>query len=313
MTADVIVNRNVRRLTGDTRLRRTLLTAAAAGGARVVETTSLDELDEAARLIEERGTGGVVLAGGDGSHMAGVSALSRAFGGVLPPVALAPCGTVCTVARNFGARGRSREWTRRLVEAVCAGAAPVRLKTTLRVRDDSGMDRVGFIFGAGLVSRFFDVYYGASRQGLTTAASIAARVFIGSFSGSPLAHRVLDPARCTLAVDGAAPHDSHAWGLVLASAVRDVGLHLLATYRAGESTDRFHMVASGLPARALARQMPRVFMGRPLRGAPRIDTLARSMRLCFDVPSGTYVLDGDVFRTREAHVEVGPALPLLVL
>src|SRR3981081_3236325 len=110
MTVDVIVNCNAHRLSRNGALRRTLCAAAARGGARVHETRLLHELERVALEIAQRGTQGVVLAGGDGSHMAGLTALSHAFGGSLPPVALAPCGTVCTIARNFGVRGTAARW-----------------------------------------------------------------------------------------------------------------------------------------------------------------------------------------------------------
>ena len=311
MTVDVIVNRNAHRLATDTALRRTLLAAARRGRARVHETQTLHDLERVASEIAARPTDGVVLAGGDGSHMAGMSALSRAFSGALPPVALAPCGTVCTVARNFGMRGTPRAWTERVVLAACSGATRVESRMTLRVRDDAGGERVGFIFGAGLVARFFEAYYRAPRQGLAAAARIAARVFAGSFLGSPFARSVLEPTRCAISIDGGPPVGDE-WSLLLASVVRDVGLHLLATYRAGERSDRFHVVASGLAPHALGPQLPRVLTGRPLRGEPRIDVLAWSLRLSHHARPGAYVLDGDVFRACEAYVENGPRLRLLL-
>jgi diacylglycerol kinase (ATP) len=311
MTIDVILNANARRLAPGNALRRSLAATAARSGAHVHETRSLLELERVAREIAERGTDGVVFAGGDGSHMAGVTALSHAFGRALPPVALAPCGTVCTIARNFGIRGTVRAWTERLVTAACTGSGRIEHKPTLAVADDAGGDRVGFIFGAGLVARFFEVYDASPRRGLAAAARIAARAFAGSFVGSPFARRILDPARCTLSVDDSV-HAAHEWSLVLASVLRNVGLHLMATYRAGEVADRFHVVASGQPPRSLGPQMPRVLAGRPLRGEPRVDALARSLRLRFEEPGGAYVLDGDIVCASEVRVEQGPVIRLMV-
>ena len=310
MNIDVIVNLNARRLAADTPLRETLLAAAAQGAARIHPTSTLEELEIAARVIAARGTDGVVLAGGDGTHMAGVSALSRAFSGVLPAVGLAPCGTVGTVARNLGMRGSAKACTERLVRAACAGSASRVRQPSLHVRDEQGGDRIAFIFGAGLVARFFDVYDRLPRQGLVAAARIAGRVFVGSFMGSKFARAVLDPTECVISVDGT-PHASESWSLVLASVMKDVGLHMLATYRAGEMADRFHVVASGLSPRALGPQMPRVLTGRPLRGDPRIDAQARSLDLRFGAVDGAYVLDGDVFRARDVRVAVGPELCVL--
>lgn len=310
---DVVVNRTASRLRADAGLRRVIASAAEAGGARLHETHDLGDLEEVAREIAARGSDGVVLAGGDGSHMAGLTALARAFATrALPPIALAPGGTVCTVARNLGMRGRASVCAERIVRAACEGTARVHRRPTLRVRDDGGGDRVGFIFGAGLVVRFFEAYYAAPRQGSRTAASLVARIFAGSFTGGRLAAAVLEPARCSLRVDGE-PHPARGWSLVLASVVRDVGLHLLVPYRAGEELERFHLVASGLAVRALAEQLPRVLVGRPLVGEPRIDSLARSLRIAFEGVDGGYVLDGDVFWARAATVEAGPVLSMLAL
>jgi diacylglycerol kinase family enzyme len=316
VTVDLVVNRKARRLGEDTprSLRARLLAAAEQGGARVHETRSLEELDQVAREIADRGTDAVVLAGGDGSHMGGVSALARACGGRLPRVAFAPGGTVSTVARNLVGASSSASWGERLLRAVCDGTARARDVPSLHVRDDFGGDRVGFIFGAGLVAHFFDEYDAAPRQGIGPAARLAGRVFLGSLVGAPLARRVLAPVACGLEVDGD-EQPSRAWSLVLASVVRDVGLGVRATYRAGESFDRFHVVASTLSARGLATQVPRVLSGRPMRSAGHtaVDAMARTLRVRFDEPDASYVLDGDALRARDVRVEPGPIVPLLSL
>jgi diacylglycerol kinase family enzyme len=291
-------------------LRRELLDAAARHDARVHETRSLAELDQVVSSLATSQPDAVVLAGGDGSTMEGLSSLARAFPAGIPPVALAPGGTVETIARNLGMHGPERARCRQVLRAVCEGSAQVRRVATLRVRDDAGSDRVGFIFGGGLVARFFDLYEAAPRQGIGPAAAIAARVLFGSIVGAPLARRVLSPVACRLEVDGE-PMPARAWTLVLASVLRDVGLGVRATYRAGEGTDAFHIVASTLPARSLAAQVPRVLTGRPMRGANRVDALARSLRVTFDDP-GAYILDGDAQTAREVRVELGPIVTLLL-
>lgn len=244
--------------------------------------------------------------------MHGLTALARAFEpGRMPSVGVVPAGTVGTLARNFGL---ARTSIRRIVEAAgtpstaCTGGS---LRATLRVRDGSGAERVGFIFGAGMVAHFFDRYDRSVRPGLAAAAVIAARTFVGSLVGSRFAEQVLAPVRCTLAVDGDRRTET-AWSLVVASVVRDLGLHFHVTYRAGREPDRFHVVASGLAPPALGRQMPRVLAGRPLRGDPRVDALARSLRIDFEGPRDSYVLDGDVFQASSVTVDPGPAVRILL-
>jgi diacylglycerol kinase family enzyme len=317
-----VVNRNAGKLRAEGPLLRALREGAARASAPIHETHSLEELDAAARAMAERRVETVVLAGGDGSTMAGVTALARAFasaGAAMPAVALAPGGTVGTVARNFGVRGGSQAWVARVLLAATSGDARVTRTPTLRVRD-AGAPRTGFIFGAGLVAGFFGVYEASPRRGMAAAAGIVSRVFAGSIAArlgarggglAGLAHEVLEPTPCVLTVDGVAV-SGNAWSLVIASVVRDLGLHMRPTYRAGESPDRFHVVASGLPPAELGPQMPRVLAGRPLRGDPRVDALVRTLTLHFGDTERPYVLDGDVLRARRVDVEAGPEVRVIV-
>jgi hypothetical protein len=284
----------------------------------LVETESLAELDAFAASFAASGPeASVVLAGGDGSYMAGVTALARALGDApLPPVALAPGGTVCTVARNWGAgagagggAAASVAYVERLLDSVARGDVRRRQRPTLRVSAGGQADRVGFIVGAGLVARFFEAYLEDGAGGLSSAARIVARVFVGSLAGSTFARSILEPAPCTVELDHAAAGFDRI-SLVCASVVRDVGLGLRLLYRAGEETDRFHAVASPLGPRALGPQLPLVLAGRPLVG-PRLDALGRALTLRFPDGAGSYVLDGELFRSDEVDVTPGPPLEVL--
>jgi len=316
VTVDLVVNRNAKNLGEDSPVRRALLEAAARHGARVHETHSLLELadvaQDVAQRVAEQGPSGGVLGGGDGSSMAGVTALWHAFGDAMPKVALAPGGTVGIVARNLYGRAHAGAAVRgaRLVKAVCEGTAVETTTPTLRVRDDAGGDRIAFIFGAGLVARFFDVYEAGARQGIGVAAGLAGRAFLGSIVGTDFAKNVLTPVACRLEVEGE-ERASRAWSLVLASVVKDVGLGVKATYRAGERTDRFHAVASRRGPRGLATQVPRVLTGRGMVGEDQVDALVARLKVRFE-GAGAYVVDGDVVRAGEVTVEAGPVVRVMV-
>lgn len=277
-------------------------------GIRIHEPTTLAQLDGVARDLASRSPRVVLLAGGDGTLMRGLSALVGAFGShSLPIVGVVPAGTVGTVSRNLGV---ARASIRAILRAACSVTASGSVQSTLRVRDGVSDDRVGFIFGAGLVTQFFDLYHRSPKPGLATAALIAARVFASSLTGTRLAAHVLAPATCKLSMDGHG-RDETAWSLVVASVVRDLGLHFRVTYRARSDAQRFHVVASGLPPFALGRQMPRVLAGQPLRGQPHVDALAASLQLDFGRAGAGYVLDGDVFQASSVTVETGPAVRML--
>jgi diacylglycerol kinase family enzyme len=308
-----IVNRRARALAGESPGSRALLDVLRAPrpGVRVIETCSLADLEAAAEEMAREVPDAVVLAGGDGSYMAGVTALVQAFAEAgrgeeaLPQVALVPGGTVSTVARNWGFRGggltsrgtRDRtSYTSRLLLAASSRRARGTRRPTLRCIDDHA-SRVGFIVGAGLVARFFEVYEQEGAGGYRGAASIVARVFAGSLGGGALAKRILRPVPCVVEVDGAAAAFDHA-SLVCASVVRDLGLGMRLLHRAGEETERFHVVAL-------------VLAGRPLLGARNVDALARDLALHFGADGDAYVLDGELFRSTRVRVFAGPVLRIL--
>lgn len=273
--------------------------------AAVFATGNLAELEEAAREIARLDPERVALCGGDGTFMAGLGALGRAYAGrPLPALVLAPAGTAATVPRAFGQRAGLLECVRR------AGApAPLefRVRATLSVNGSGVSAQTGFIFGTGLVARFFDRYYAAGAGGYATAARLVARIFAGSIVADDYSRGVLDPLPCRLSVDGK-PLAPSAWSLIVSSTIRDLGLHMLVTHRGGEDPERPHLVASPLTTRALGPQAPRVLLGRPLVGPDNFDALVGSFDIEFPDGPGPYVLDGDIFYADRVHVEAGPRI-----
>jgi diacylglycerol kinase family enzyme len=310
MRIDAIVNTrarlNSRRPAIVEKLRR-----AAHGDVRVHLTTSMAELDDVARDIARRGTDVVALSGGDGSLMAGTTAIARAFGADnLPKIAVLPGGTVATVARNWGVFGDPVALFERLV---ATRDPKVVRRPSLSVVSKGEPARVGFIFGTGLVARFFDLYYAAGARGYGSAARIVARIFVESFYGGPTARHVLDPLPCAIDVDGNRL-DPKAFSLVCASVIRDLGIGMRVTYRGGEDVARPHLVASSLPPRKLGPRAPLVLAGRSIGGANHFDDLVGRFAVTFpNDEQGPYVLDGDIFKARRVEVSAGPVLSILDL
>lgn len=327
MPIDVIVNTTARRYKAKRALVERMGTACA-GAAELHATSSLAELGHVCDRIARRGTDLVVLSGGDGSFMAGVTALARAFGeDAMPPLALLPGGTVATVARNWGMTGDPVQLVERILrerrgrDRGAIARATLR-RPTLRVRATTRAgteERIGFIFGTGLVASFFDVYYERGGDGYGAAARIVARVFVESFYGGACARRVLDPLPCAVEVEGR-PLAPRAWSLICASVVRDLGIHMLVSYRAGEDLERPHLVASALPPRELGPRAPLVLAGRRIGGRDHFDDLVREFTVRFDRSEGAsapgdgpYVLDGDPLRACEIRVSAGPPIDVLAL
>jgi diacylglycerol kinase family enzyme len=310
LSTHVVINRSARHLRGDTALYRAIL--ASASGATVHETKNIGELDAVADAIAKQSGKIVVLCGGDGSYMAGVTALAKAFGEhALPVIALGPGGTVSTVARNWGMSGSLESYAKRILRAAIEGDARTQSRPTLRVRDSNESERIGFIFGAGLVAQFFDVYNASSEQGYSGAAKIVARIFGGSFVGGALAKKILTPVPCEIEIDGKIS-PARAFSLIVAAVVKDLGLHMHVLHRAAEDPKRVHLVASPLGPFLLGPQLPLVVAGKSLRGKNHVDALAKKFRVTF-TQNSAYVLDGDTLRARWVEVSAGPELRVIDL
>lgn len=285
--------------------------AVAWGRASVHVTEGLPELRDLAARLAEAGTAHVLLSGGDGSLMAGVTALSEAYGDDrLPTITPIPGGTAGTVARNWRIVGRPESWVRRALER------PLKIvhKPSLDVRFwplAAGIEaerRVGFIFGTGLVASFFRLYYEAGAPGYAGAAKLVAQIFLGSFVGGELARRVLEPLPCQLEVDGRRA-DPEAWSLICAAVVKNLGIHMMVTHRGGDDFDRPHLVATPLPPQRLGPRAPLVLAGRPIGGPDDVDALVGRFAVSF-AKEGPFVVDGELLGARRVEVSAGPRIRL---
>ena len=282
------------------------------GRAIVHETRSVSELGGVMREVVTHEADLLILAGGDGTFMSGVSALARHVEeGRWPRLGLLPLGTVGTVARNLGDRRRPEVLLEEGLEAPRSVHAVPR--PTLRVRAQRGdavEERVGFIVGTGLVARFFELYEAGGAAGIPLAGKLVARIFLESFTGGPMARRVLTPIPCELEVDGRRRPLSGV-SLLCAAVVRDLGLGMKVCHRAGEHPDRFHLVASGLPPSRLGPRAPLVVMGRSIGGEGHVDDLVGRFTVRFPGGVGPYVLDGDSFQAESFEVSAGPLIPIV--
>lgn len=304
MRVDLVVNRTARGHARDASLLDRMAQLAR-GRCVVHDTASLEELADAADAIAAADSRLVILSGGDGTLMAGVTALAARLGERMPPVAPLSAGTAGTVARNWGVSGDPVHQ----LEALLGGPRRLTDRPTLAVRATTAAgseERVGFIFGTGLVASFFRVYESRGAPGYAGAARLVTRIFLESFVGGPMARRVLDPLPCRLEVDGRAL-GPEAWSLICAAVVPNLGIGMRLTYRAAEDFDRPHLVASALPPPRLGPRAPRVLAGRSLGGPDLVDDLITTLKVVFP-GGGPYVLDGELLSARAVQVSAGPRL-----
>lgn len=328
----IVVNPLARR-TGSPELPGRLEERCRAAGASVTVavTRAPEELPGA---LKELGPELDVLAvcGGDGTMMATVSAAISLYESQLPALLLLPGGTMNTVARNLGLRGRPEVILGRLLQSA---ATPKGLRTVPRfvqevmrveTHDEQplikgrlmatsdgvspGRTRYGCIFGAAMGARYLSAY--ARHPSLFWAAWLGLRT-VGSAlipGGGPFARWLFERTPARLVIDGQ-PADEHAFRLILCATVPDVGLGMRVPWQAGCVPGRFQLIASSLPITQNALQVVRMQRGQPLRGQPHIDRLAQRVELRFE-SSQPLTLDGDLFAASALELGLGPQLQLLL-
>ena len=330
----IITNPNALGLVRDRRLASRLSEIVGADG-RVYETRTPEDLRGAVHELRELGADVIATCGGDGTNLSTLTEIVRTWRGRpsasgpgpraldrwispdeatlpgsvpangLPQLGILRGGTVNTLAQNLGLRGHPEEILERLVATYRNGRQIPGIG--LDLLEVNGM--FGFLFGAAMPGRFFEAYYGGPTTGIAWAGLLAARTLVSGFVRGGFSRWLFDPVEAEVTVDDQRL-PQHRFTLLVAATLRDVGLGVKVTYRAGEEPGRFHLIASALPALRLMMQAQRVFAGRRLAGSPHFDQLAARATIRFGTPQ-TYTLDGDLFRADRVSLASGPRITVL--
>lgn len=273
----------------------------------VVVAWDQDHVENTLRGWAARGIDLIGIVGGDGTNLYSLTAIVRAYGeGATPRIAFLGGGTNDITRNGFGFRGTPLDLLERLIgHARATPSLRTIASDVLRVND-----LYAFFFGAGLVARFYQIYYESGAPSRLRVAQIAG-LFIGSIAlGLPRGKEFLAPVACRVSIDGddfPGPHR-----VFLAAKMDRVTFGLRPTYRAREEVGRFHVLLANEPASTYARQIPRLFQGRGFTGEKHIDRLASRMEVHFESES-PYMVDGELLRGRDVTVTSGPVLQIVDL
>jgi diacylglycerol kinase (ATP) len=251
----------------------------------------------------------VAIAGGDGTVGRTVTEIVSAYGeGETPVIALLGGGTMNTLARAFGGRGRPDRLLRAFVaHATGERPLPVRPHPTLRVDGD----RVGMLFGDGLFARYI-IAYDAAGGGPAAAARVLARAVVSALVGGPFAARLTERRAARIEVDGEIVADGR-WLVAAAGTIPQVGLGFAPFARVREAPGRFAFLVIGCSPFALALRLWRAYVGYGLAHPRVIEGVATRVRL-LGSGQAPYMMDGDVGGTGPVTtVEVGPAIDVVRL
>jgi diacylglycerol kinase family enzyme len=265
---------------------------------------SLEELAEIARALGADPPDVLALHGGDGTLHRVFTALVPHFSGPIPPVVVLRGGTMNIVATSVGMRLRP---DRALELALGRRESRVVRRSLLRV----GGEQYGFLFGNGIIARFLELYYQKPSPTPWDAGWLLAWGAASALVGGPLIRQLTRRFDGTAVVDGEAwPETS--WVGVAAGTVEQIGLGFTPFYLAGSHPGKMHVVGVGGTVAELARELPRVRLGRPLRG-PHHHSAAANDLLLRGTESFGYMVDGDFHvGAEELRLSIGPPVDFLV-
>lgn len=279
---------------------RALEDTARAHGAEIFATSTLSGLDAAMASLGDSPPDVLAINGGDGTVHRVLTAALQVFD-PLPTLALLPGGTMDIAARSTGWLGRGHQGLERLMQG--------GLQTTERSLLVADGQWAGFLFGNGLIARFLEVYEEVEDPTAVRAAQILARGAASAAVNGPFVRRLTRRWEGEVELDGDRL-ENRDWLAIAAGTVEQIGLGFRPFRDAGPG--RMHAVALGSSVGSFARELPRVYRGRPLKQPGNVERTASRLVLRSEEPA-TFMLDGDFHRGgQELVVELGPTVRLLV-
>jgi diacylglycerol kinase family enzyme len=271
-------------------------------------TRSLDDLYRAAEEFKAAAIDILGINGGDGTIHVTLTAFLRVYGDApFPKVAILPGGTLNTIARGVGIRGRPQEMLYEVIDRYHQGE---ELRVVERHILQVG-ERFGFIFGNGLIANFLEAYYATGRPSPIMGAKVLARAIASSVLRTAFSKRLFRRFVGRVSVDGevwARPD----FATIAAGTVPEIGLGFAPFHRCDEKPDHFALLGIHTTALGLILDLPRVYRARPMRRDKAISAVARAALLESEEPFA-YTIDGDLYTgARELRLATGPRLRLIV-
>lgn len=311
----VIVNPHARRSRGRAAEVVDTLERVVGDDGQVHECGDEETLDAALRALRDAGVSALAVGGGDGTYSYVMSRAEGVFGAEgIPPVALLRGGTMNTSAKGMGTpKGKPVQLLRALVEDLRAGR---ELLTTPRPLMRGG-DRLGCLFGTGLVVRYLDEYYSRGRPyptpwtALSTLTSLAGSAVVRG----PLIRRMAAPERLVLEVDGEV-FPATDYLTIAAGTVPEFGLGFAPFPRCLEDPTRFEMLAATVSPAGFLWDLYRMRTG-PKGLSPDHGLTRMARRMVLRPTDGAediqVMFDGDVLRLpAPLTVSVGPTVDVIV-
>jgi diacylglycerol kinase family enzyme len=304
---------------------------------RVHATSSLEELDHAARSIAQRRPDILAVDGGDGTLNVVFSRILREYVGLrqdeLPLILYVPTGTMRLVGSSLGlteqapeelvddvlrllSSGGRRVFGDKTRVAKLGGDLPVVRSNILRFTSDQHDTEYGFIWGAGIPVNFLELYYAEERRGHAGAGRVLFETMTDEIVSAillsesqklltrPVHGRAILPDAGELFPRGRTTHTA-----IMASAVEEIGFGFKGMPLARSESGKFMVRATERSFFDLVAMAPMLALGTPVPGMH--DAVTDTVTVQWLEPTAT-TIDGEM-RTPHLRdvISCGPELRFL--
>jgi diacylglycerol kinase (ATP) len=310
----VIVNPRSKRNRGRVEVVVDALSEVLGDEGQVFACGDAESLVTALTVLKREAISVLAICGGDGTYSYVMGHAEAVFGAEsIPPVALLRGGTMNTTANGLGiAKGTPLKLLKRLVDDV---RAERRLLTQPRPLMRGG-DRLGCLFGSGLVVRYLEEYYRRGRPHPTpwTAFTTLSSAAMSAIVNGPLIRHMAAPDRLELTIDGERLPVAD-YVTIAAGTVPEFGLGFAPFPGCLADPTRFHMLGTKVSPASFLLDLFRMRTGRSMAPDHGIVTPARTLTLTpVDGAERLLVMfDGDVMHLpAPLTVSVGPIVDVVM-
>jgi diacylglycerol kinase family enzyme len=271
-------------------------------------TRSLDDLYRAAEEFKAADIDVLGINGGDGTIHVTLSAFGQVYGAApLPKIAILPGGTLNTIAAGIGIRGKPQEMLYEVIDRYHQGEE-------LRIVERHALrigDKLGFIFGNGIIANFLEAYYATGRPSPIMGAKVLAHTIGSALIRGRFIKRLFRRWVGQVTVDGETWARTD-FATVGAATVPQIGLGFAPFHRCDEKPGHFAVIGIHTGPLGIILDIPRIYNASPMRRDKCISQVARRVVLESEEPF-SYTVDGDLYSgAKDLVLATGPRLQLVV-
>jgi diacylglycerol kinase family enzyme len=272
------------------------------------ETKNINELPKVAEEFRDRGIDIIAVNGGDGTLHIAISAFVNVYGGQpLPRLMSLRGGTMNTMSNSLKIKGDTLSIIGAAVDRIKKGEPFLeKPQHLLKIND-----KCGFMSGAGVISKFLDLYYSGGVTGPVRAAKLVSRTIGSAIFQTAFAKEIFSPVPARVRM-GEKKLDLEQYTVLLACVIKELGLGFTPTPRAYEKPGHFHFLATDMRPYQVAFKVPQLWLGKDLVHPRVAFTGATPKAVIEPVGKLRYMIDGEMYETSEPLVYgVGPTVTIV--